>query len=307
MTYEGGFVRFPAATYTADPNGVITFKNGLFVTQQTPVLIGGGTPPFFDDAAGRWVPASAALAAPDGLSYVYAASPSPGGGAVITVVDAVHGTAKSYSVTIPDAAGQGIEVMDYDGAGVYFVVGLPENYPEGVWRLSAATGAVTRLATVNNVLAVLHGYAWTGSIDPHDPNPPRTPAIGSLFDTISAVNLASHSQTSWYYTQGRSDYLLGFASEDRPIVSVSAGPDFSAQDAEVRIIDHPDTSAEDNGESVTGPGLNLGSPQADGDRTWFGGMGGIYLYTSAGGLQRVFAGGDNPKAGGQIVPAGLCR
>ena len=307
MTYQGGSVSFPAGTYAADPNGTITFKSGFFVTQQTPTLIGGGAPPFYDAAAGRWVPASSTVTAPDGLSYAYSSSPTPAGDAVIAVVDVTRGTEKSYHVAIPLAAAQGIEVMDYDGAGVYFVVDLPENYPEGVWRLDDATGAVTRLLNVDNVLAVRHGYAWTGSIDPHDPTPPRTPAIGHLFDTISAVNLVSHSQTSWYYTQARSDYLLGFASSDRPIVSVSAGPDFSSDGAEVRIIDHPDTSAEDNGELVSGPGLSLSSPQADGDRTWFGGMGGIYLYTSAGGLQRVFVGGDNPKAGGAIVPAGFCR
>lgn len=308
-TYQGGFITFPSGTYAADPNGTIAFNSGFFVTQQTPVLIGGPEPPFFDAAAGRWVPAAASQAAPDGLSYAYVSSQSAGV-AVVVIADVVRGTEKSYRVAIPlAAAAQGIEVMDYDGAGVYFVVDLPENHPAGVWRLDVASGTVSQVASLDNVLAVRNGYAWTGAIDPHDPTPPRTPAIGTLFDTIGQVNLVSHATTNWYYTQGRSQYLMGFASGDRPIVVVSSPPDFSQDTAEVRLIDHANTSGgEDNGELVSGPsGLSLGNPQADGDRTWFGGVGGMYLYTSAG-LQRVFAGGGNPKsAAGQISPAGFCR
>ncbi len=313
MTYQGGYIDFPSGVYVADPSGTMNFNHGTFVTQQAPVLYGspdGLTPPFFDAAAGRWVPVSADEAAPDGLSYASVTASDPSSGtATISVVDVRLGTQKSYHVAIPDRPGaQGIQVMDYDGAGVYFVVDLHENHPAGIWRLDLATGAVAKVAAVDNVLAVRNGYAWAGAIDPHDPTPPRTPAIGTLFDTINAVNLASHVQTTWYYTQGRSDYLFGFASGDRPIVGVSPGPDFSGEDTELRLIDHPNTSAEDNGELVSPPGLSLASPQADGDRTWFSGTGGIYLYTSAGGLQRVFAGGDNPKlSGGQIEPAGFCR
>lgn len=310
-TYQGGFVTFPAGTYQADPTGVIDFKSGFFVTQQTPALIGEPdqlTPPFFDAAAGRWVPSSAGETAPDGSSYAYANTPDPAAGAaIIHVVDVRSGTDKTYRVALPVASATGISVMDDDGSGVYFVVDQIDQLPIGVWRLDLGTGSVTAMAQVGNVMAVRDGNAWAASVDPRDPTPPQA-GVGPpfRFDTIYEVNLVSHIPTSWYYTQGRSDVLLGFASGDRPIIAVSAAP--SLDSTEIRLIDHPNTSGgEDNGELVSGPGLSLGNPQADGDRTWLAGDGGIYLYTQAAGLQRVFAGPGNPKNGGMISPAGLCR
>lgn len=313
MTYQGGYIDFPSGVYVADSSGTMNFNHGTFVTQQAPVLYGspdGLTPPFFDAAAGRWLPVSADEAAPDGLSYASVTASDPSSGtATISVVDVRLGTQRSYHVAIPDRPGaQGIRVMDDDGAGVYFVVGqIDQTAAAGVWRLDLATGKVSPLAQVANVVAVRAGYAWAGLVDPHDPTPPKLGGI-SLFDTIVAVNLRTGALTNWYYTLGRSTVLIGFASGDRPIASVSSAPDFIAQNGETRLIDQPNTSAEDNGELVSPPGLRMASPQADGDRTWFSGTGGIYLYTSAGGLQRVFAGGDNPKlSGGQIEPAGFCR
>lgn len=308
VSYQGGFIDFPAGSYSRDPDGVVNQVNGSFTTNKAPILTGGFSPPSFDTSAGRWVPSPTAQMSPDGSTYAYA-TPGDAGAALIHVVNVGRDTEKVYRVAAAKTPAVGVVVEADDASGVFLADNVVEGVPSGVRRLDLATGTVTVMAQVANVLAVQDGNAWIGAVDPHDPTPPNGGAIGPTFDTIEAVNLTSHATTNWYYTQARADYLLGLASGGRPIVAVSAGPNFgvTGDTTEVRLIDHPNTSAEDNGELVSAPGLNLAAPQADGDRTWFSGVGGIYLYTSAGGLQRVFAGGDNPKAGGAISPAGLCR
>jgi len=201
--------------------------------------------------------------------------------------------------------------MDYDGSGVYFVLDRAAGYPEGVWRLDIATGSVTEMAHVLDVLAIRHGYAWAGTVDSRDSSPPLSSGLPA-FDTIYEVNLVTSIPTSWYYQLGKSTVLLGFADGDRPLLSVSGPPDFSLNDSETRIIDRPVADAlqggsVDSGELVSTGGLGIGSPQADGDRTWFAGDGGIYVYTSSTGLRRVFAGPANPQFGGTMFPAGQCR
>jgi hypothetical protein len=46
--------------------------------------------------------------------------------------------------------------------------------------------------------------------------------------------------------------------------------------------------------------------QGDRDRLWFGNARGIYLYTSAGGFQKVFAYNADPATSDRIEPAGFC-
>ncbi|HET7465246.1 MAG TPA: hypothetical protein VFL29_01155 [Candidatus Dormibacteraeota bacterium] len=309
-TYQGGFISFPSGAYAADPKGVITFKSGFFVTQQTPALIGGPdelTPPFFDVAAGRWVPSSAGETAPDGSSYAYANTSDPStGAAIIHVVNVRSGTEKTFHVAIPIVAASGIEVVDYDGAGVYFVANQIDSRPTGVWRLDVATGKVAALAQTGNVLAVRGGYAWVGALDPHDSNPPQA-GSRPLFDSIAQVNLSNGAQTTWFHTPGRSETLLGLVTNGNPVLNISDAPDYPVNGGEVRLLDHPSSGAEDSGQLVSGSGMSLSQPQGDGDRTWFAGDGGIYLYTQAAGLQRVFSGPANPKTGGMISPAGFCR
>ena len=307
-TYQGGFINFPSGAYAADANGVINFKSGFFVTQQAPELIGGPdrlTPPFFDAAAGRWVPSSAGETAPDGSTYAYAAG-AGGGGSLIHVVDVRHGSEKTYSVSSAIASPVGAQVEDDDGAAVFFAVNVVEGFPRGVWRLDLGTGTMKQLSQVANVMAVHGGYAWAGAVDPHDPTPPQS--AGPLrFDSIVQVNLSNGAQTTWFYTPGRSVTLLGLVTNGLPVLNIGDAPDYPAVGGEVRFLDHPSTGAEDSGQLISGNGLSLLQPQGDGDRTWLAGDGGIYLYTQAAGLQRVFAGPGNPKNGGKISPAGACR
>ena len=313
ISYQGGFITFPAGTYADDPKGQINavYSVGNFVTKQKPVLSGVldySSVPFYDASTRRWVPAPASNAASDGSSYAYAlagkSSADPG---EIFVTNAADGTYREFNVAIPAVgAPNGIQVMDYDGAGVYFVVTQFEQYPIGVWRLDVRTGKVAAMAQTGAVMAVRNGYAWGGEVDPHDPNPPKVPASRTLFDEIGRVNLSTGAQSGWYYTPGRSEFLLGMSSAGWPIVNVGDAPDYPAYGGEVRLLPDPHTDGESNGELVSS-GVAISNPLTDGDRTWFGSDSGIYLYTSASGLQKVFAFPPDQTTGKTMSPAGFCR
>jgi hypothetical protein len=313
VSYNGGFISFPAATIAQDPNGLISTGSSQqeVETSATPVLRGvpQDGPTFYDAAVHRWVPVSAAQSSPDGSSYAYVTTgASSSQGATFHIVSASAATQKTFTVAVPNVgAANGVQVMDYDGSGVYFVVTQFEGYPVGVWRLDAGTGKVTALARVANVMAVHGGYAWGGAVDPHDPSPPKVPASRSLFNSIVQVNLSNGAQTPWFYSPGRSETLLGLAS-GRPVINIGDGPDFPTVGGEIRLLDHPSSGAEDTGQLVYGGGVPLTDPQGDGDRLWFGSDRGIYLYTADGGLQKVFAFSAS-QAGSitTIAPAGLCR
>jgi hypothetical protein len=314
ISYQGGFISFPSATYTEDPNGLIiaSYPSGILATSQTPRLNGvleETEMPFFDAATGRWTPSAAADSAPSGASYAYATDgASISDGSVIHVVNAATGTEKTFHVAVPNVgAATGVQVMNYDGLGVFFVVNQFESYPVGMWRLDVSNGGVSTLSRVGAVMAVTDGFVWAGGIDPQDPNPPRVPASRELFDRISQEQITTGSSTTWFDTPGRSEYLLGLASGDRPVVSVSDAPGFPPYGSEVRIIDHALTGGEDNGELVSQGGISIRNPQADGDRTWFGSDRGVYLYTAASGLQKVFAFNPDPITGKLTTPAGFCR
>jgi hypothetical protein len=312
ISYQGGFITFPSATYTEDPNGLIiaTYPSGLLATRQLPQLNGvlDEKVPFFDSAVGRWVPVVAGQSAPNGLTYAYATiGASITDGATIHVVDIRSGADKTFHWAIPGAgAPNGVQVMDYDGASVYLVVTQFEQYPQGVWRLDVGTGKVAALAQVGNVLAVRGGYAWAGGDDPHDPNPPKVAASRELFDSITQVNLSTGARIPWYYTPGRSEYLLGLATAGWPVVNISDSPDYPPYGGEIRLVPEPHVDGESNGELVSN-GQVLINPQTDGDRTWFGSDNGVYLYTTSGALQKVFAFPPDPTTAKTMSPAGFCR
>jgi hypothetical protein len=310
VSYNGGFITFPAGTFAQDPSGLITTGSSQqeVETRATPVLRGvpQDGPTFYDAAAHRWLPVSAAQSSPDGSSYAYATTgASSSQGATFHIVNASAATQKTFTVAVPNVgAANGVQVVDYDGSGVYFVVTRLEAYPVGVWRLDAGTGKVSALARVANVMAVSGGYAWGGAVDPHDASPPKVPASRSLFNSIVQVNLSNGAQTEWFYSPGRSETLLGLAS-GRPVINIADGPDFPAVGGEIRLLDHASSGAEDTGQLLYGGGVALSQPQADGDRLWFGSDRGIYLYTADGGLQKVYALSSSQV--GSIAPAGPCR
>ena len=308
-SYEGGFVTFPQATFQADPKGVINseYLEQDFVTVATPVLHGSPNigPPYYDLAQKRWVPASAGQASPDGASYAYStANPSnPNLPYRIHIVDVAHAIDRVFTVDNPSGY-IGALVLDFDGSGVYFTNVASMGLPVGVWRLDVASGSVRQLSQAYGVVMVRGGYAWLDRLDQRDPSPPQTGRSGPVSNSLVRIDLSTGQETIWYYAPGQMVFFQGFDRDGKPLVSVTPGPDFRLA-PQLRLVPSP----QDSGTVIHGDGgMFFFAPQGDtAGRLWFGNDRGIYLYTPAAGLQKVFAFNGNPMFSETMAPAGFCR
>lgn len=308
VTMTGGFVTFPAASYQADPRGVIQSRpTGDFVTTASPLLYGvpsTGTP-FYDAAARRWLPAGAGQTSPDGSSYAYVvAGASSADPTSVHIVTVASGSDRVLSISpAAPAAAVGWEIGDYDGRAVYILSSQFEQRPLGVWRLDVASGSLSQLASVAGILMVRGGYAWVGLVDPADPAPPRLPRSGQMFDSIGRVDLATGAKTTWIYRPGQSIDLMGLDVAGHPVVSIASGPDFDPSRGFVQLITSPGAP----GTPVADGTLRLTGLQSDLGRLWFGNDLGIYVWTSAAGVRKVYA---RAAASGTlapaVLPAGFC-
>lgn len=301
-TFTGGFVTFPSAQYTSDPNGVIQERpqQNDFATQALPYLYGipqvGA--PFYDRARNRWLPVGSGQTSPDGSTYAYAAYPTQ-----IHLVTVATGADRIVEVTPPTAgAAVGWEVGDYDGSAVYLLGEQIDQLPRGIWRVDATTGALSQMSAVANVLLVRNGQAYVGVVNPADPSPPRSPRNGVDFDSIAQVDLATGHTTTWIYRPGQSVALIGVDKTGGVVVSVAPGPDFDTSHGTVGMITTPGSQPL----TMTTGSISLFEMQPDVGHDWFGNERGIYLWTGSAGLTKVFAFQADATQSQAILPAGRC-
>jgi hypothetical protein len=296
IAFHGGSVAFPTAQLAEDPAGTMHYRNAQadFATDATPVLYGDGVVPFYDRAQSRWVPARARQSLADGSAYAYTIYSPQTGLYTAFVVNVATGSSRSYDV--PSIFSP--EVADFGPAGVYIVSASALGGPaQGVWLLNPATGALKQLAQLANVWAVRDGYAWIGRFDSRDKTvwPPSELAPAN---SLVKIDLATGAETIWFYRAGRYPWQLGLDSYGRPVVLTGGN-----QGSEIRLIDRAGSS----GQLVYSGNMTFDYVQGDGDRLWFGGPRGIYLYRPAQGFQKVFAYYADPATSNRIEPAGFCR
>lgn len=281
----GGFIAFPAASFTADPNGLVHRTASGTYANDASVALYGVTGMTYDLAAHRWVPTDPKLMRPDGRFYAYAT------GDYVHVVNVADATEKDFRVSVPGVDTSSVAVAEFDSAGVYLLANRTDQYPSGVWVMNQTTGDVRALAQVSGAMAVRGGYVWIGAVDPRDPSPPRLSSGNLTYDSIVRVDLATGNRTPWFYRPGESVSLLGLDGHGQPVVGLASNSrmDFNSV-TEVRLVPRPG----EQGALIFSGGWGLQGPQADGDRLWFGGGTGIYLYTAQHGLQNVFAGDGLP-------------
>jgi hypothetical protein len=310
-SYKGGFITFPQASFQADPAGSIANEDlaGGFATSATPVLHGTlqTGPPFYDLALKRWVPAGAGQSSPDGSAYAYGVlnGSNPGAPYVIHVVTVATGVNRTFTVpTTPDfGAAVGAWVGDFDGASVYFSSQQTMGPPLGVWRLDIASGAVRQLSKELGVAAISGGDVWLNRIDPRDPQGPLTGRSGPRSNSVVRVYLATGQETVWYYAAGHQVFLDGVDRLGAPLVSDAPPPDFTH--VALRLVSKPESSGIAVYDGVGG--LSFTAPQSDiSGRLWLGNERGMYLWTPAVGLQKVFASNVDPTTPTRVLPAGLC-
>ena len=141
------------------------------------------------------------------------------------------------------------------------------------------------------------GYAWVARFDSRDrtvwPSTEIAPA-----NSLVRIDLSTGAETIWFYRAGAYPWLIDLDSIGRPVVLLGG-----SSGNEVRLIDR--TGSE--GQLVYSGSVPLDYLQADGDRLWFGGSRGIYLYSPDQGFRKVFAYDADPATANRIEPAGFCR
>ena len=287
VSFQGGFLTFPAASFAPDPAGHITST-------------AAGASPSYDAVRHRWLPVGAAQSSPDGGSFAYSVL----GEKKVHVVSLATGADRSYPVDLSAPGSLGIVVETFDGAHALLAAGYAEGRPAtGLWRLDISSGAVSRVATQSNLAGVSGGAAWVEYLDPHDPSPPQSSAGYPLFDSLVRIDIATGARTTWTYRPGKSLMVSALGANGDVALSVYDPTDPSA--LEIRYLSGPTQGGEDNGVLVYSGGLFFGRLLIDGDRIWLGSDRGIYLFTADAGLQKVYA--ITPTAGVSVSPAGFCR
>jgi hypothetical protein len=297
VTLQGGFITFPAAQIAKDAAGTMSYRNAEadFATTATPALYGDGFVPFYDKAQSRWVPARARQALADGSAYAYTTYNSQTGLFTAFVVNVASGNSRSFKVP---AAPWDPYVADFGPAGVYIASGSALGGPGGgVWLLDPVTGTIKQLRELANVWMVRNGYAWVARFDSRDKTV-WAPSELAPANSLVRIDLATGAETIWFYRAGVYPWLIDLDSYGRPVVTMGGNTG-----NQILLVDRPGSP----GQLVYSGTLALDYLQGDGDRLWFGGSRGIYLYRPAQGFQKVFAYSADPATSDRIEPAGFCR
>jgi hypothetical protein len=304
VAHGGGFLRLPAATYSADSAAQVVplagpNSYGLWQTVAQPVLIGDGGPTY-DRTLGRWLPVPASHLSPDGTHYVYEdfvlpPGVTPGAGPVIYlprlhVVDLTDGQDRVVpSGTLPEAVG----VVSYQADGIYLTAGCPEGCPPDankLWHLDPKTGIVRKITDLQgNGWMIANGSAWS-AID-------EAPAGSTPRFEVVRIRLSDGSSSRWL-------------AVTPPCASSCRGPDAVGVDADGNLLVELWIGDSVHLDRVTSPGhaeelISLvaqseGSPyfiggMVDQRWTWFGTRQGLFVYSPTEGLRKV--------SGLPIIPA----
>ncbi len=271
QTGQGGFIRFPEATFTPDPASEVSY----------------------DAAAHRWLPVAASLIAPDGRSYVQSATVSAS--TELRLVEAMSGRSR----------------VVWSGDGNWSAIGyapglayMLRTYPP-IHRYASSTHQIYMLDLKSSdrspkLVGPPSPSQWTtwgpskgGAIwgidvgSPPSLQPDPTPSSGIRIDMDTAIrmDLTTGAIQRFVTMRGLDLYLLGFDSAERPIVAMRG---YSTPINRIGVITSPDSMTD----LVLGsePGFEPRSARSDQHGVWFDTQDGqsIWLYDATHGLRSVF-------------------
>lgn len=282
-----GFLRLPDGVFRPDPAATSALPPGG--VQASPIP--GGTQPWWDAEARRWVPVGLSSISPDGKTYVYLASDG------LHRVDVATG-----ADTLIYGRPQGVlggQVLAYQADGVYIVFpsavkngsggGITNPSDQvGVWRIDDTSGTAIRIRPSDLVGSMAAGALWITSV------------TGAALDaTLVRIDLHTGEQTVWFTEPGRMIQFLGVDVSGSPIVWT-----FADGHLEIWHITGPNQATNlysldyTGAPHIFGPEMQQGLLVADQNGVWFGASDGLYLYDSAGFRQVAVTSG---------IPAGPCR
>lgn len=285
-TLKAGFVTFPGAAFTLDPNGAFEGPgiDGLVKSVVKPYLYGDPGVATFTRRYGRWLPASVAAVSPDSSHYAYSESYNDANGprSRIHVVD----VALAADRIIYDQSFYA--VIDYEPEGIYlFNVGYADAPNSGLWRLDLQGHSLVQVAPQTlTVDYVGGGAAWYSDLAPGDQAPASmsNPMARAFFkDRLLRLDLKTRAVSPWFRRQGKEVRAIGVDSLGHPIVTVSSPTDAGTSTSEeLWLVTGPDLGKQ----IYSGPGSNspdfvgFGTPLADNHGLWLGSRKGVFLYTA---------------------------
>jgi hypothetical protein len=259
-------------------NAFITFPSGSVAVDRT---ANGSF--YFDRAFSKWLPVGRQAVSPDGTHYAFTTQGQQDQFA-IHVVDVANGKDQTFPIT---ASAAGIMpqnlVFDYATEGIYLVQAFEGPIP-GMWLFEPATSSLRQVTKVLVQVSVGGGIFWFGALNPGDPNPVRS-RMRVESDQIWRLDLKAGRQIIWLDRPGTGLVVIGVDRQGRPLTSaVHDGLNFRDPTAEL-LLSLDDATQRS---VYKGPiAASLSGGITDDHGVWFGSPQGIYLYSDAGGLQKV--------------------
>jgi hypothetical protein len=300
--FQTAFVDFPNGTVTVDQNGAFEQHNELYTSVAFPHLSGLSWPSW-DQTISRWVPAEQEAISPDGARYAYAIAgsdyPQTNLHPVAHLIDIATGADKILTLPALDPFYTwGVASFTTDGI---YLRKLPYEgtSPPGLWLLDPTTGSVQLVARDSALGSPQAGATWVNAVDPADRSALRDSYSGTLLpDKVVRQDLKSGATVIWIYRPGRSVHLLGLDQRGHPFVLVASGQS-SADSVELWLVSAPGSGQRLSSSSDV---FDLSALVGDGHAVWFSGgfsgSSGVFVYTPAGGFQKI------PGLTGQV--AGQC-
>jgi hypothetical protein len=281
-----GFLKLPEGVFHADPKAASALPPGG--VQAVPTT--GGTQPWWDAQARRWLPVDLSSVSPDGQSYVYLSKDGLHRVLVATGANALvyrrpkgvlGGQVLGYPADVYIVFPSGVK----DGAGG--VIANPASQV-GVWRIDLAAKTGTRIRTSDIVGSMAAGALW------------MTPPTGNqLGDSLVRIDLGTGLQTVWFTDTGRAIQFLGVDHAGLPIVWT-----FADGHLEIWHVTAPNKATNfytvdyAGDPPLYGPEIQQGLFVADAHGVWFGAPDGVYIYDAAGFRKLAKTSG---------IPAGPCQ
>lgn len=247
-TGTGGFLQFPAGTFTIDPQS-------------------SGT---YDLAAHKWLPVPHAWVSPDGTRYAYPEYRTGSGPAtgIIHVVDVASGADHPLNVPAPSAP------VSWETSGLYITRVVPNSDapPQGLSVLDPASGSLRQVVADGVWTAIGADSAFGADLDSSIAPPPNQGPGGA--NRVKAVRLASGAVSVQQFA-GQQVAVFGVRGSDL-LLQVTASGRTQVRLGSAVLYDQPAASP-----APSAPA------DVDSTTIWLGGPGAVWRSVAGGQLKQV--------------------
>lgn len=248
---NGGFIQFPAGTFTPDPQS-------------------SGT---YDLAVHRWLPVRHDWVSPDGTRYAwpeYRRVDGPATG-IIHVVDVASGADHPITVPAPSMP------VSWEATGLYITRIVPNSDapPQGLSLLDPNTGALRQISNTGEWDAIGTGKAFGVDLDQSAPLPPQG-GLGAQ-NRLRALDLTSGAISNLQTFPSTRVNVSGVQGAN-PVVTLQASDRVTIQAGSAVLYDQPAAQP-----APAGPAM------ADGTTLWFSGSNTIWKSVAGGQLTKLSA------------------